>query len=101
MPLPGGISKFCGRVYNIGRDGDEFNACLALELRATNQIEALTRLSCFRFGQKGFRLQPPQPLPVEDEHDDDDDEDDDDEDEDEDDYDFDGRLINKCAFCKE
>ncbi|KAI8438264.1 hypothetical protein MSG28_010859, partial [Choristoneura fumiferana] len=28
MPLPGGISKFCGRVYNIARAGEEFRACL-------------------------------------------------------------------------
>lgn len=87
MPLPGGISKFCGRVYNIGRVDNEFNACLALELRALSEIEALTRLSCFRFGRNGFRLQPPQPLPVEEDEDDDDDDD-------YDEYDFDGLYRN-------
>ncbi|XP_022915627.1 otolith matrix protein OMM-64-like [Onthophagus taurus] len=91
MPLPGGVSKFCGRVYNIKRQGEDFNACLGLELRALNDIEAALRVSCFKFGADGLKVQPPQPLPaVEEDNDDDDDEDDDDDDyDDEDDFDFD------------
>lgn len=89
MPLPGGVSKFCGRVYNIGRQGEDFNACLGLELKALKDVEAALRVSCFKFGPQGLRVQPAQPLPaVEDDNDDDDDDDDDDYD-DEDDFDFD------------
>ncbi|EFA11303.1 uncharacterized protein LOC659126 [Tribolium castaneum] len=89
MPLPGGVSKFCGRVYNIGRKGDDFKACLGLELRALNDVEAALRVSCFRFGPNGLRVEPSQPLPVVEEEDNDEDDDDDDDDDDEDDYDFD------------
>nr|CAD7400838.1 unnamed protein product [Timema cristinae] len=32
MSLPGGISKFCGRVYGISKKGESFKACLGLEL---------------------------------------------------------------------
>ncbi|VVC95497.1 unnamed protein product [Leptidea sinapis] len=39
MPLPGGISKFCGRVYNIARTGEEFRACLG-ELDAANDVDS-------------------------------------------------------------
>ncbi|XP_044765786.1 nonsense-mediated mRNA decay protein 2 [Coccinella septempunctata] len=85
MPLPGGISKFCGRIYNIGRKGDDFQACLGLELRSLNNIEASLRVSCFKFGPKGLRVEPSQPLPVVEEE-----EDDDDDDDDEDEFDFDG-----------
>lgn len=89
MPLPGGVSKFCGRVYGITRDGDHFKACLALELRSLEDLEAALRVSCFRFGPEGVKLEAGQPVPVaptqeEDEDDDDDygfsDDDDDDDD---------------------
>ena len=105
MPLPGGVSKFCGRVYNVERQGEEFNACLGLELRALQEVEASLRAFCFRFGPQGLKVLPPQPLPViqeginneneeddEDEDDytfDDDDDDDDDDEEEEDDNDVD------------
>lgn len=93
MSLPGGISKFCGRVYGISRDGDQFKACLGLELRAFDDVEAALRVSCFRFGPQGMKVDPSQPLPAsetlqgEDEDDEEDDEDDEDED---DDYGLDG-----------
>lgn len=87
MPLPGGVSKFCGRVYNIGRKGTDFNACLGLELRALNEIEAAVRVSCFRFGPQGLRVEPPKPLPAVDDEDEDDDEDEEEDEYDEDDED--------------
>ncbi|XP_025424693.1 nucleolin-like [Sipha flava] len=86
MSLPGGISKFCGRVYGISRDGDQFKACLGLELRALDDVEAALRVSCFRFGPQGMKVEPAQPLPAsqtlqgEDEDDEEDDDDDDDDD---------------------
>lgn len=86
MSLPGGISKFCGRVYGISKDGDQFKACLGLELRALDDVEAALRVSCFRFGPQGMKVEPAQPLPAsqtlqgEDEDDEDDDDDDDDDD---------------------
>lgn len=86
MPLPGGVSKFCGRVYDIGRKGTDFNACLGLELRALDQVEAAVRVSCFRFGPQGLRVEPPKPLPAVEEEEEEEDEDDDD---DEDEYDED------------
>ncbi|XP_017774769.1 PREDICTED: transcription initiation factor TFIID subunit 11 [Nicrophorus vespilloides] len=89
MPLPGGVSKFCGRVYNIGRQGEDFNACLGLELRAVQDVEAALRVSCFRFGPKGLKVEPPQPLPVVQAENTEDDEDDDDDDDDDDEFDFD------------
>lgn len=90
MPLPGGVSKFCGRVYNIGRKGADFNACLGLELRALEDVEAAVRVACFRFGPQGLRVEPSQPLPVvDDENEADDDDDDDDEDEDDEDVEYD------------
>ncbi|KAI5639769.1 hypothetical protein NE865_07846 [Phthorimaea operculella] len=55
MPLPGGVSKFCGRVYNIARTGEEFRACLGLELQSKKTVEAAVRVSCFKFGPKGVR----------------------------------------------
>ncbi|GJQ68809.1 hypothetical protein Trydic_g5069 [Trypoxylus dichotomus] len=88
MPLPGGVSKFCGRVYNIGRQGQDFNACLGLELKALKDVEAALRVSCFKFGPQGLKVQPSQPLPPVEEDNDDDDDDDDDYD-DEDDFGFD------------
>jgi len=81
MSLPGGISKFCGRVYGISRDGDQFKACLGLELRALDDVEAALRVSCFRFGPQGMKVEPAQPLPASQtlQGEDEDDEDDDDE----------------------
>lgn len=64
MPLPGGISKFCGRVYGISREGDQFKACLGLELRALDDVEAALRVSCFRFGPQGLNLEPAKPIPI-------------------------------------
>ncbi|XP_066255067.1 coiled-coil domain-containing protein 1-like [Euwallacea similis] len=89
LPLPGRISKFCGRVYNIGRKEQNFNACLGLELRSAEEIEAAMRLSCFRFGPEGLKLEPAQPLPVVEDEDSDDDDDDDDDDDNDYDYDDD------------
>lgn len=83
MPLPGGVTKFCGRVYNIGRKGGDFKACLGLELRSLKNVEAALRVSCFRFGPNGLKVEPSQPLPpVEEENEEN-------EDEYEDEYDFD------------
>ncbi|XP_045458188.1 nucleoprotein TPR [Melitaea cinxia] len=87
MPLPGGVSKFCGRIYNIARAGEEFRACLGLELQAKSTVEAAVRVSCFKFGSRGVVSEPADPLPLvpQDEKvtdDDDDDEDDDDDDDD-------------------
>lgn len=56
MGLPGGVSKFCGRIYGIQREGDHFRACLALELRALDDIEAALRVSCFTFGPQGVKV---------------------------------------------
>ncbi|KAI4493713.1 hypothetical protein M0804_001889 [Polistes exclamans] len=97
VPLPGGFSKFCGRIYSIKRDvNNHFKACLGLELQSATELEASLRVSCFRFGPDGLKLRPAEPLPVvvseqTSEEDDDDDlfglgsDDDDDDEEDEDD----------------
>lgn len=86
MPLPGGVSKFCGRIYNIARAGEEFRACLGLELQAKSTVEAAVRVSCFKFGSRGVVSEPADPLPLvpQDEKVTDDDEDDDDDDDDDD-----------------
>lgn len=96
MALPGGISQFCGRIYGISRQGEEFKACLGLELRALDDIEAALRVSCFKFGPKGVNLEAAPPVPSDEkekEEDDDDDDDygldDDDDDDDEEDDDDD------------
>ncbi|GAB1863318.1 DUF4773 domain-containing protein [Camponotus japonicus] len=95
VPLPGGFTKFCGRIYSIQRDAkNHFKACLGLELQSSTELEASLRVSCFRFGPEGLKLRPAEPLPiveaesVEEEDDDDffglgsdDDDDDDEEDE--------------------
>ncbi|KMQ93292.1 replicase polyprotein 1a [Lasius niger] len=93
VPLPGGFTKFCGRIYSIQRDAkNHFKACLGLELQSTTELEASLRVSCFRFGPEGLKLRPAEPLPVVEaesvEEDDDDDffgfgSDDDDDDDDE------------------
>ncbi|XP_064556392.1 uncharacterized protein LOC135440908 [Drosophila montana] len=95
--MPGGYSKFCGRVYGLSRAKENFKACLAFELRAEDEVEAQLPISCFKFGAEGLRVAEAEPLPtkIKQEEDDDDDDifgfgaggDDDDEDEDEDDYD--------------
>ncbi|XP_014467433.1 PREDICTED: acidic leucine-rich nuclear phosphoprotein 32-related protein 1-like [Dinoponera quadriceps] len=100
VPLPGGFTKFCGRIYSIQRDAkNHFKACLGLELQSATELEASLRVSCFRFGPDGLKLRPAEPLPVveaestSEEEDDDDffglgaDDDDDDDDDDEDDED--------------
>ncbi|XP_065093556.1 uncharacterized protein LOC135714177 [Ochlerotatus camptorhynchus] len=86
IPLPGGFNRFCGRIYGINRRADDhFKACLGLELRADNEIEAVLRVSCFKFGPRGLSVTEPEPLPpiadvdVDEDEDDDDDDDDDDE----------------------
>ncbi|XP_055585930.1 uncharacterized protein LOC129738697 isoform X2 [Uranotaenia lowii] len=83
MPLPGGFNRFCGRIYSISRRSDDhFKACLGLELRADNEVEAVLRVSCFKFGPRGLSVTEPEPLPpVEDVDDEDEDDEDDDEDE--------------------
>lgn len=92
MGLPAVETKFCGRIYGIQRTGDHFKACLALELRSFDDIEAALRVSCFRFGNDGVKLEPGRPVPVDtDDYDEDDDDDDygfDEDDDDDDDDDF-------------
>jgi len=84
LPLPGGYNRFCGRVYGISREEENFKACLGLELRADDDVEASLRVSCFQFGPRGLATMEAEPLPPnitdddEDEDDDDDDDDDDD-----------------------
>jgi len=93
MGMPGGISKFCGKLYSIKKDGENFKACLGLELRALDDVEAALRVSCFRFGPHGVNVEPGEAVPVE-KNKEDEDEDDDDyglgdlDDDDDDDDDF-------------
>lgn len=63
IPMPGGYSRFCGRVYGISRKSENFKACLALEIRAEEQVEAALRVSCFQFGPKGLSVSEAEPLP--------------------------------------
>lgn len=63
LPLPGGFSRFCGRIYGISRRADDFQACLGLELRADDEVEAALRVSCFKFGPRGLQMTEAQPLP--------------------------------------
>lgn len=106
MPLPGGISKFCGRVYNIARTGEDFRACLGLELQSKSTVEAAVRVSCFKFGSKGVTSEPADPLPLipdEKGEEEDDDDDDDDyglgaDDDDDDDDDEESKIINKIEI---
>ncbi|XP_065202640.1 dentin sialophosphoprotein-like [Planococcus citri] len=98
MGLPGGISKFCGRIYGISRDGDQIRACLGLELRALDDVEAALRVSCFKFGPKGINVEPGKPVPSDEDDEDDDDDDDfdlpgDDDDDDDDDDDEDDDVF--------
>ncbi|KAL5278113.1 hypothetical protein ACFFRR_003018 [Megaselia abdita] len=75
--LPGGYSKFCGRVYGLSKTKDNFKACLGLELRAEDEVEAALRVSCFKFGPGGLKVAEAEPLPVPPKDEDDDDDDDD------------------------
>lgn len=88
MPLPGGVSKFCGRVYNIARSGEEFRACLGLELQSKSTVEAAVRVSCFKFGPRGVTSEPADPLPLVPQNENPDEDDDEYEDDDDDDDDF-------------
>lgn len=94
MSMPGGISKFCGRLYSIKKEGDQFKACLGLELRALDDVEAALRVSCFKFGPNGVNVEPGEAVPAEKSKEDEEEEDDDyglgafDDDDDEDDDDF-------------
>ncbi|XP_017765711.1 PREDICTED: aspartic and glutamic acid-rich protein-like [Eufriesea mexicana] len=105
VPLPGGFTKFCGRIYSIKREArNNFKACLGLELQSSTEIEASLRVGCFRFGPEGVNLRPAEPLPVietevpEEEEDDDDlfglGSDDDDEEED---TDYDTPVANSAT----
>lgn len=77
VPLPGGYNRFCGRVYGISRENENFKACLGLELRADDEVEASLRVSCFQFGPRGLATMEAEPLPaLESEEGDDDDDDD-------------------------
>lgn len=63
LNLPGGFSQFCGRIYGINRESEDFQACLGLELRAEEEVEAALRVSCFKFGPRGLKMTDAQPLP--------------------------------------
>ncbi|KAF7992583.1 hypothetical protein HCN44_004927 [Aphidius gifuensis] len=53
IPLPGGFSDFCAKVYSIKREeNNQFKACLGLELKSGGDVEAAVRVSCFRFDKK-------------------------------------------------
>lgn len=75
VPLPGGFNRFCGRVYGISRQNDKFKACLGLELRADDDVEASLRVSCFEFGPRGLATVEADPLPPIESEESDDDED--------------------------
>lgn len=77
VPLPGGFNRFCGRVYGISREKENFKACLGLELRADDEVEASLRVSCFQFGPRGLATMEAEPLPALESAEDDDDDDDD------------------------
>ncbi|XP_055912947.1 uncharacterized protein LOC129946698 [Eupeodes corollae] len=63
VSLPGGFSKFCGRVYGLSKGKEDFKACLGLELRSEEEVEASMRVSCFKFGAKGLQVAEAEPLP--------------------------------------
>jgi len=73
LPLPGGFTNFCGRIYGISKKNENFKACLGLELRADEEVEAALRVSCFDFGPRGLRVTEAEPLPPVPTKDDDDD----------------------------
>ena len=64
LPLPGGFTNFCGRIYGISKKNEDFKACLGLELRADEEVEAALRVSCFSFGPKGLKVMEAEPIPV-------------------------------------
>lgn len=64
MPLPGGFTNFCGRIYGISKKNEDFKACLGLELRADEEVEAALRVSCFSFGPRGLKVMEAEPIPV-------------------------------------
>lgn len=64
LPLPGGFSNFCGKIYGISKKNEDFKACLGLELRADDEVEAALRVSCFTFGPKGLKVTDGEPIPV-------------------------------------
>lgn len=78
VPLPGGFNRFCGRVYGVSRKDENFRACLGLELRADDDVEASLRVSCFEFGPRGLATVEADPLPALDEESSEEDDDDDD-----------------------
>ncbi|XP_074094956.1 uncharacterized protein LOC141524785 [Cotesia typhae] len=64
VPMPGGFSKFCGRIYSIQRESDNnFKACLGLELQSSYEVEASLRVSCFSFSPEGLKLRPAEAFP--------------------------------------
>jgi len=64
LPLPGGFTNFCGRIYGISKKNEDFKACLGLELRADDEVEAALRVSCFSFGPKGLKVMEAEPIPA-------------------------------------
>lgn len=64
LPLPGGFTNFCGRIYGISKKNEDFKACLGLELRADEEVEAALRVSCFSFGPRGLKVMEAEPIPV-------------------------------------
>ncbi|EDW06190.1 uncharacterized protein LOC6585721 [Drosophila mojavensis] len=104
VSMPGGYSKFCGRVYGLSRAQENFKACLAFELRSDDELEAQLPISCFKFGSEGLRVAEAEPLPTKVKKPEEDDDDDifgfgagDDEDEDEDDDYDDGETTGASA----
>lgn len=64
LPLPGGLNNFCGRIYGISKKNEDFKACLGLELRADDEVEAALRVSCFSFGPRGLKVMEAEPIPL-------------------------------------
>lgn len=62
--MPGGLTNFCGRIYGISKKNEDFKACLGLELRAEDEVEAALRVSCFSFGPRGLKVMEAEPIPI-------------------------------------